>query len=77
MQRTPLNDLFVTDDTGEHLELYNVKNWFASVAVANNDAEKLYHIKRVFDTVQLSTDEDLLEYGLGTINVDPTFFDIT
>ena len=54
-----------------------MKNWFASVAVANNDAEKLYHIKRVFDTVQLSTDEDLLEYGLGTINVDPTFFDFT
>ena len=74
LQRTPINDLFTTDETGEHLILHNVKNWFMSIAVADNNAEKLRQLKRVFDTVALSTDEDLIEYGLGVANVEPFFF---
>ena len=74
LQRTPVNDLFITDENGERLELCNVKNWFYSMAVADNTAEKLRQIRRVFDTAQLSSDQELIDCGLGRVNVDPTFF---
>ena len=72
--RTPLNDLFTTDHDGEHLSLYNCKNWFHTIATATNTEEKLYHVKRVFDTVALTTDDELLDYGLRVTKLDPFFF---